>query len=543
MLPQPHEKTNMRNLLTAVVLSAAVLLGFEFYMNQFAPEVTEEDKVVLENVNGFSATEVALAQASKPAPKTIKAAPAVSKKIDFSTDLVRGSVDLLGGLPSDIILNKHTPHGEEIISLQDGLTLVGEGDFLHSLNINYSAGGLNVPNAQTAWEMVDVGAMTAEQPMVLGYQNRTGQSFSREIYFKGYVLHVEDTVVNGAAVPVSLQQEAVIGRAGAQKAKELSSWYNYFGPQGLVDFEAVNKSYKKITKRPHSESGSGGYWGFTEQFFTVMTLIEDKAEREFRTMKNGFSAAVTYPVQFVAASGGANFDAQFYVGPKQISELQAAGNNLETIVDFGWFHFMAKPMYLALQFFHTYLANWGFAIIALTVLLKILTYPLAAKSYKSMGKMRQIQPEVKALQEKHSDGGDKQAMATEMMALYKKHGVNPMSGCWPMFVQIPIFFAMYKMVLLTFELRGAPFIGWITDLSVADPWYVLPVLMGLSMWVQMRLSPQMGDPMQAKIMQFLPVIFTVLFLFFPSGLVLYWVTNNVISVAQQYYFTRAAAKS
>lgn len=540
MLPQPHEKTNMKNLLTAVVLSAVVLLGFEFYMSRYAPEALVVDAEVVRNTEGFSAAEVPLAPAVAVKNKAVPIV-ATSKKIEFKTDLVRGSVDLKGGLPSDVILNKYTPHGAEIVAIEDGLTLLGAGDFLHGLSVNYSAGGLNVPNADTGWTLAEAGAMTKAQPMLLSYQNTTGQSFSRELYFDGYVLHVEDTVVNGAEVPVSLQQSTVISRMGTQKEKELSSWYNYFGPQGLVDFEAANYSYKKVTKRPYNETGAGGYWGFTEQFFTVMSLVEGKAERAFSAKDNQFFAAVTYPVSFVAAGGGANFDTAFYVGPKQISELERAGHSLDTIVDFGWFHFIAKPMFVALKFFHSYLGNWGFAIIALTMLLKLLTYPLAAKSYRSMGKMRLIQPEVKALQEKHSDG-DKQAMATEMMALYKKNGVNPMSGCWPMFVQIPIFFAMYKMVLLTFELRGAEFVLWITDLSVADPWYVLPVIMGLSMWVQMRLSPQMGDPMQAKIMQFLPVIFTVLFLFFPSGLVLYWVTNNIISVAQQYYFMRAADK-
>jgi len=228
-----------------------------------------------------------------------------------------------------------------------------------------------------------------------------------------------------------------------------------------------------------------------------------------------------------------SYRASLYIGPKSITEMSKLGVGLERAVDFGWFTFIAQPLHELLLYFYRFVPNYGWCIIFIVVLIKILFFWPTKKSYESMAVMRKLQPEMARLKELYGD--DRQKMSQEMMALYKKHKANPLGGCLPIIIQIPVFFALYKVLLMSIEMRHAPFMGWIQDLSAQDPYFVLPVLMGLSMFVQQRLNPQPPDPVQAKVMQFLPIIFTGLFLFFPSGLVLYWCVNNILSIIQQWF--------
>jgi len=230
------------------------------------------------------------------------------------------------------------------------------------------------------------------------------------------------------------------------------------------------------------------------------------------------------------------FNTDIYIGPKATPIMNKLGVGLERSVDYGWFAVIAKPLHDLLLWLHGFLGNYGLCIIVLVLMIKILFYWPTQKSYESMAEMRKLQPEMTRVRELYGD--DRQKMGQEMMALYKKHKVNPMGGCLPILIQVPVFFALYKSLLVSIELRQAPFYGWITDLSAMDPYYVLPIVMGASMIIQQRLNPAPPDPLQAKIMKFLPVIFTFMFLFFPSGLVLYWLVNNVLSIAQQWYILK-----
>jgi YidC/Oxa1 family membrane protein insertase len=234
--------------------------------------------------------------------------------------------------------------------------------------------------------------------------------------------------------------------------------------------------------------------------------------------------------------GDVVFSYQMYIGPKSISLLRTLNLDLERSVDFGYFAFIAKPMHDFMMWMNGYVHNFGWCIILLVITIKIIFFYPTHKAYESMASMRKIQPEMMRLKDLY--GEDRQKMGQEMMKLYKKHKVNPMGGCFPILIQIPVFFALYKVLLMSIEMRQAPFIGWIHDLSVQDPYFVLPVLMGLSMFIQQRLNPQPTDPMQAKVLQFLPPVFTIMFLFFPAGLVLYWLVNNILSIGQQWYVLR-----
>jgi len=228
--------------------------------------------------------------------------------------------------------------------------------------------------------------------------------------------------------------------------------------------------------------------------------------------------------------------ASAYVGPKIIDRLETVAPNLDRTVDFGWLFFISLPLFVVLNWFHGIIGNWGVSIILLTVLVKSLFFHLSATSYRSMARMRAVAPKLARMKELYGD--DRQRMSTEMMALYKREKINPLGGCLPIVVQMPVFISLYWVLFESVQLRHAPFALWIHDLSVMDPYFILPIIMGASMMLQMHLNPTPPDPMQAKIMKLMPVVFTIFFLWFPAGLVLYWVVNNVLSISQQWYITR-----
>ena len=244
----------------------------------------------------------------------------------------------------------------------------------------------------------------------------------------------------------------------------------------------------------------------------------------------------TQPALAIPAGGQTNFETSFYVGPKDQYRLQEIADHFDLTVDYSWLWWAAQPLYWVLQKIHSFVGNWGVAIILLTCVIKLLFFPLSAASYKSMARMRKLTPKMQALKERY--GNDRQALSQETMKLYQKEKVNPLGGCLPILIQMPIFLALYWVLIEAVELRHAPFIGWIQDLSAKDPWYLLPIVMGLSMMVQMRLNPTPPDPMQAKVMQFMPIMFAVMMAFFPAGLVLYWTVNNLLSITQQWVITR-----
>lgn len=313
-----------------------------------------------------------------------------------------------------------------------------------------------------------------------------------------------------------------------------------------VDFEDTEK-------KAFAASKEGGWIALIQHYFLSAWVPDQSKNNEFSTLKtrNGlYLGRVKSPVVDVAVGQKGEISAQFYVGPKDQYRLADISPGLDLSVDYGWLWMVAQPLYAIMYFInngtlHAFgfeldvfsgIGNWGFSIILLTILVKLAFFSLNAKAYKSMAKMRAVQPKMLEIRDRYAD--DKQKQSQEMMALYSKEGVNPLGGCLPILVQMPVFISLYWVLLESVEMRHAPFIGYIKDLSAMDPYFVLPLLMGASMWFQQKLNPPPPDPMQAKVMQFLPIIFTFFFLFFPSGLVLYWVVNNLLSIAQQWIITR-----
>ncbi len=305
------------------------------------------------------------------------------------------------------------------------------------------------------------------------------------------------------------------------------------------------ENYKKldfedIAQKPFQESITGGWVAMVQHYFASAWIPDQSQENQYSIRKLGsrdlYTMGFTSPQQTVAPGARGELRASYYVGPKDQYRMEEISPYLDLTLDYGWLWWVAKPLFWLLDKFHSLVGNWGWAIILLTVLIKLLFFRLSATSYRSMAKMRKLQPEMLRLKELYGD--DRQKMSQETMALYKKEKVNPMGGCLPILVQMPVFIALYWVLSESVELRHAPWVLWITDLSVKDPYFILPLLMGASMFLQQKLNPAPPDPMQARIMQIMPVMFTFFFMFFPAGLVLYWTVNNILSIAQQAVITK-----
>lgn len=300
-----------------------------------------------------------------------------------------------------------------------------------------------------------------------------------------------------------------------------------------VDFDDIQRG------RFNNRDVQGGWVAVIQHYFvSAWAPPQNQQNLQYATTdsRNRNVAAFAGPVTIVAADAEARLGATLYMGPKVQDYLEEVAPHLRLTVDYGWLWFIANPLFWLLDLIHSVIGNWGWSIVFLTILVKLALWPLSAKAYKSMARMRKLGPEMQRLKEQYGD--DRQKMSQEMMKFYQKEKINPLGGCLPILVQMPVFIALYWMLLESVELRHAPFMFWIQDLSMKDPFFILPILMGVSMFVQQLLNPTPPDPMQAKIMKMLPVVFTFFFLWFPAGLVIYWVVNNIISIAQQYVITR-----
>ncbi len=351
-----------------------------------------------------------------------------------------------------------------------------------------------------------------------------------------YSIDLQTTVRNLAAGPLT----------GALELALIKYWdddeerdaYSFAGPATLVGDDLEKVKVKKLKKESPTYGSDAAWTSIQSKYFIDVVVPQENAAEQTRVSRDSDRLFNTLKTAFFTLQPGSakQFDYFLFFGPKDLELLKAEGHQLDKTIDFGFFEVLAKPLLYFLTFFYGYLKNYGLAIISLTIIIKILFWPLTHKSYASMKSMQKLQPEMQKLRERFKS--DKERLNKELMGLYKTHRVNPMGGCLPMLVQIPVFFALYKVLLDSIALRHAPFAFWLTDLSAKDPYYITPVLMGLSMFVQQKLTPTAGDPMQAKIMTFLPVIFTFMFLNFPSGLVIYWLVNNLLTIVQQYYIHR-----
>ena len=302
----------------------------------------------------------------------------------------------------------------------------------------------------------------------------------------------------------------------------------------------VKYSFGDLREETIEANKQGGWVAMIQHYFLSAWIPNQEVVNKFELRQAGtrdlYLMSFTSPRVEIAPSSQGNLNAGFYAGPKDVYRLEEISPYLDLTVDYGWLWWISKPLFWFLNWIYGFIGSWGWSIIVLTIVVKAVFFPLSATSYKSMAKMRKLQPMMMDLKERYGD--NRQKMSEELMKLYKKEGANPLSGCLPILIQMPVFIALYWVLLESVELRHTPFLGWISDLSVKDPWFILPLIMGITMWIQQKLNPMPHDPMQVKIMQMMPFVFTFMFMWFPAGLVLYWVVNNTLSIAQQYVITK-----
>ena len=370
----------------------------------------------------------------------------------------------------------------------------------------------------------------------------------KKIYLdkSGYIVHVKNTVINNS-------NRAWIGRQYRQIRRQSNgegrSWITPTFTGGAYYDQTYNKiSYEEISEEKPKFNVINGWVAMMEHYFVSSWVFSGNKTNLFYTkeilvddVRNDYIIGARSEPVLIQPNEKGELSSKLYVGPKLQTELEKIAPGLELTIDYGVLTFLSTPLFWLLNKIHTIVGNWGWSIILLTLIIKLVFYKLSATSYRSMARMKKFSPKIQSIKERFGD--DRQKMNQAMMAMYREEKINPLGGCWPILIQIPVFIALYWVLLESVELRHADFIFWINDLSAKDPYFVLPLIMGASMFFQQKLNPAPPDPVQAKVMQMLPIIFTAFFAFFPSGLVLYWVVNNLLSIAQQWKITKSISST
>ena len=376
--------------------------------------------------------------------------------------------------------------------------------------------------------------------VIMSLKHESGLEVYREYTFNHdqFMFNVETRITAHSLASQNLQYTMVWGPGLGGEVESKTDYFTFSGPTTFINNERVETPADEVNDILRHK-GALTWTAFQNKYFTA-AMIPQEGIKNAVVINKADGLYVGLELQSVQSAATAVN--QMYVGTKELELLEAAENKLVRVIDYGWFGnkfaFLVKPILKGLNYFYGMTGNYGWSIIILTFLIKLIFFPLSHKSFKSMKGMQKIQPYVKVIQERNKD--DRQKMNTELLDLYKKHKVNPLGGCLPMLLQIPVFIALYHALFFSIELRGAPFMLWIQDLSVSDPYYVTPVVMGFTMFLQQKMTPMVGDPIQQKIMMFLPIIFTFLFLSFPAGLVIYWTVNNLLTISQQFYIYKIA---
>jgi YidC/Oxa1 family membrane protein insertase len=577
-----------KNLLLATGLSFLVILVWFILFpppDPAAVPAATETAATETAATGAAATGAAPppAAAGTAAPDGAAAAPA-APRLAIDTPRLQGSISLQGGRIDDLKLRGYRVSLDAAADTVRLLAPVGEPGAFYALAGFVPAGALgaqDVPGPNTRWRAAEGQRLTPDTPVTLTWDNGRGLTFTRQIAVDGdYLFTVTDSVQNGGTAEAQLQPYAVIARHGLP-ANLQNIFVVHEGVIARTDGTLTELDYADVTDLPAVAREGGpaelveatrdGWIGFTDHYW-MATLIPEQGKPFTAVTKyvpgaDIYQTEVRQPLLTVAAGSSATATAQLFAGAKEWDTIRGYMNEggiagFIDAIDWGWFFFLTKPIFAVLHWLNAVIGNMGLAIIGLTFFLKLLVLPLAYKSYVSMARMKELQPEMEAIKERAGD--DRQRLQREMMELYRTRKVNPAAGCLPILIQIPIFFALYKVIFVTIELRHAPFFGWLADLSAPDPsslfnlfgllpWDapatgsvlhliflgVLPILLGITMWLQQKLNPTPTDPTQAAIFAWMPWIFMFMLGGFASGLVVYWITNNLITFVQQYLIMRS----
>jgi YidC/Oxa1 family membrane protein insertase len=578
-----------RNTIIAIVLSALVLIAWQYFYN--IPQM-EKDRAAHQAQSELNKSQTEAAPNSptpvQPAAESAvvarDAAIASKPRVKISTPRLSGSLSLTGARIDDLLLTKYR---ETVDPASPAIELFSPSGTANPYYAEFgwvpaTGSTVRVPDQNTVWVQEGSGALTQSTPVTLKYDNGEGLTFRRSISVdEHYLFTIKDEVTNAGSAPVTLYPFALISRHGTPAV----SGY-YILHEGLIGFLGDQKlqeyTYKKIDEaKSVSFNVTNGWLGITDKYWAAALLPDTSARLQARFSSDLAGSVRTYQTDYledaqtIPVGGTGSVNTRLFAGAKEAGVVglnfpfvelggynkQLDLNHFDLLIDWGWFHFITKPMFLALDFFFHVFGNFGVAILVVTVLVKLIFFPLANKSYASMAKMKAVQPQINALKERFPD--DKMKLQQEMMEIYKKEKINPISGCLPVLLQIPVFFSLYKVLFVTIEMRHAPFFAWIKDLSAPDPTHIFnlfgllpydpsvvpllgpylaigawPIIMGITMWFQMKLNPTPPDPTQKIIFDWMPVIFTFMLASFPAGLVIYWAWNNTLSVIQQSYIMR-----
>jgi YidC/Oxa1 family membrane protein insertase len=581
---------DQRNTILAILLSALVLIAWQYFVGLPQAEKQKAQQEALKKQqqqteqmapggmptptptpDGRLQSGAAPGRAAAPAAgATREAVLGASPRIAVETPRLRGSIALKGARIDDVSLKDYRetvdPRSANIVLLSpSGAPNAFYAEFGWVAPAN---GDVKLPGPDTVWKAETPGPLTPERPLTLSWDNGQGLNFRRTISVDGnYMFTVRDEVENTGANAATIYGYGLISRHGTPKV--LGYYILHEGLVGVLgDGKLHEIGYSSIQgSAPQTVKSTGGWLGITDKYWAT-TLIPDQAaplQARFSAAKTG--ATDTYQTDYlldattIAPGGKTSVQARLFAGAKEVNivdgyEKSLAIKNFDLLIDWGWFYFITKPLFLAIDKIYQWVGNFGVAILIITVIIKLLFFPLANKSYASMARMKAVQPQMLAIRDRYADDKVKQQQA--MMELYRQEKINPVSGCLPILIQIPVFFALYKVLFVTIEMRHAPFYGWIKDLSAPDPtnlfnlfgllpfdpttlpvlgpflWIgIWPLIMGLTMWVQMKMNPAPPDPTQKMIFDWMPVFFTFLLASFPAGLVIYWAWNNTLSVIQQ----------
>ncbi len=560
-----------RNLIAAICLSMSVLIGYQILFGEPTQKNVKKEQQTIDKNNEPSielpkGNDTSLTEATKK-PKNID-------RVSIINNELQGSISLLGARIDDLVLKNYR---KTLNPESDQIRFLKKIDEIEPFFIQFGWSSPNknkVPNGNTVWKG-SKSSLDPNNPLTLTWNNGEGLKFSQIISIDdNYMIKVIQKVKNQTNNSVNLYPYGLIRRSGEPKTTDFFVLHE--GPLGVFDGSLKEHSYSDLKETGQKGMSikteeNGGWIGITDKYW-MAALIPDQNTNSnftFRYVNNSASYQTDFlgELSKIPANGEIEIVSRVFSGAKKLNlldkyEEELKIKNFDLAIDFGWFYFLTKPFFYALSWANNILGNFGLAILAITVVVKIIFFPLANKSYKSMARMRVLTPQLQQLRERF--GNDRQKMNTEMMALYKREKVNPAAGCLPILVQIPVFFALYKVLFVSIEMRQAPFFGWIKDLSALDPTSIFnlfgllpystdflpdflnlgiwPLLMGATMVLQQRLNPKPPDPVQAQIFAWMPVVFTFLLATFPAGLVIYWTWNNLLSIAQQWIITRKINK-
>ena len=548
-----------KNTIAAIALSSAVIVLYSLF---FVPEKPATNENIIEKNKIEQNTDTPVLEQKETLIKISREdALNESERVAFENSNIKGSISLKGAAIDDLTFKNYNVElkGNKKITLL-GPRNIEEGYLIESGFVT-SDKNINIPNSDTIWSIEGNKKLTENSPIILSWSNNQGITFKKEISLDDkYLFSIKQSVINSTNNKYDFYSYGQIIR---NKIPEISNFYIlHEGLIATLDDELIEEDYDDIQEKKFSRISQKGWLGIGDKYW-ITSLIPPK-QKEFKTTfdyKKKFRAnfIATEPLELKGQSK-IEEKLQIIVAAKRVDIIDGYAKSLnidkfDLVIDWGFLYFITKPLFFGIDYFFKLLGNYGLAIIAITICIRLAFFPLANFSFRSMAKMKALQPEMVRLKELHKN--DKMKLQQEMMALYKKEKVNPMSGCLPILVQIPVFFALYKVLFVTIEMRQMPFFGWIQDLSERDPTSLFnlfgllpydvpsflvigawPIAMGVSMWVQQKLNPAPTDAMQAKIFMFFPLFLTVILAPFPSGLVIYWTINNILTMAQQVFIMK-----